>query len=225
MEKTSAASVIAETRLNKYTTNKRMPDRGGRTTEMDAPAPEMPAWQKNRAPMPQRGQHVGGGSGRNVRGGGGNDGRRGTFVFHFLISVFCCIGRADDRRRQPQNIDAGGHYANGGGQQHGGGQKHFQQQPQHQQTAFGNPAYGVSRVFCFCIFTVPFMQSPSTQLFGDASRHYQPQYVPQPQRSNDTGYYQGPPQQQDQMFYNNQQRGGGGHRGGGGPRGGGGGRW
>lgn len=32
-----------------------VPDRGGRTTEIEPPPPEMPAWQKNRVPGPQTG--------------------------------------------------------------------------------------------------------------------------------------------------------------------------
>uniref|UniRef100_A0A4W5R8X6 Family with sequence similarity 98 member A n=1 Tax=Hucho hucho TaxID=62062 RepID=A0A4W5R8X6_9TELE len=48
----------------------RVPDRGGRPTEIEAPPPEMPTWQK-RQDGPQGGGHYGGGGRGGGRGGGG----------------------------------------------------------------------------------------------------------------------------------------------------------
>ena len=64
VEKTSNANVRRKTqsKINKILIKGKVPDRGGRPTEIKPPPPEMPAWQKERA--------VGGGRGGGGRGGG-----------------------------------------------------------------------------------------------------------------------------------------------------------
>lgn len=54
----------------------RVPDRGGRPCEIEAPPPEMPSWQK-RQDAPQGGGHYGGGGGHYGGGGGGHFGGGG----------------------------------------------------------------------------------------------------------------------------------------------------
>ena len=71
VDKTVTGSARAQTRINRVMMSGELPDRGGRTTEMERPPPEMPAWQKQRAStgaQPQRHSSTGGGRGR---GGGG----------------------------------------------------------------------------------------------------------------------------------------------------------
>ncbi|KAK6636213.1 hypothetical protein RUM43_009871 [Polyplax serrata] len=106
VEKTSNASVRKNTQssLNKVIIG-RVPDRGGRPSEQEAPPPEMPSWQKERAPT------SGGGGGR---GGGGrgsgrvqgswNQGHRGH-------------DRGDHRGHDDHRDNRGGHYDNRGGYQ------------------------------------------------------------------------------------------------------------
>ncbi|VEN54600.1 unnamed protein product [Callosobruchus maculatus] len=68
IEKTSSASVrqFTKTQLNKVIIG-RVPDRGGRTSEIAPPPPEMPSWQQRQP----------GGGGFGGRGGGGDRGRGG----------------------------------------------------------------------------------------------------------------------------------------------------
>jgi len=54
--KTSSRSVRTKSRVNAVLHHGQVPDRGGRTLEMSAPAKEMPAWQKERAPGGDRGE-------------------------------------------------------------------------------------------------------------------------------------------------------------------------
>lgn len=53
----------------------RVPDRGGRPSEIEAPPPEMPPWQKRQDGGGGRGGGRGGGGGWGGRGGGGGGGR------------------------------------------------------------------------------------------------------------------------------------------------------
>ncbi|CAH2018143.1 unnamed protein product [Acanthoscelides obtectus] len=95
IEKTSNASVrkFTKTQLNKVIIG-RVPDRGGRTTEIAPPPPEMPSWQQ---------RQPGGGGGFGGRGGGGDRGRGGG------------RGRGSDNySRGGNSYSAGG----GGGYQH-----------------------------------------------------------------------------------------------------------
>ena len=63
----------------------RVPDRGGRPSEIDAPPPEMPRWQERKEGGRGGGGHGGGRGGGNWRGGGGgwnhggHGGKRGRY--------------------------------------------------------------------------------------------------------------------------------------------------
>ncbi|KAJ8981702.1 hypothetical protein NQ317_003423 [Molorchus minor] len=77
IEKTSSSSVRTNTRsrLQKLIIGQ-VPDRGGRTSEIAPPPPEMPSWQQQRSSGPQGGR----GGAQGGRGGaqGGRGGGRGT---------------------------------------------------------------------------------------------------------------------------------------------------
>ncbi|XP_026476917.1 protein FAM98B [Ctenocephalides felis] len=71
LEKTSNANVRKNTKCDiQKVIIGRVPDRGGRPDEHAPPPPEMPSWQKERAPQPQGGF----GGGRGGQGGGGRGG-------------------------------------------------------------------------------------------------------------------------------------------------------
>ncbi|CAH2098757.1 unnamed protein product [Euphydryas editha] len=80
VEKTSSASVRKNTQseVNKVLIG-RVPDRGGRPNEQQAPPPEMPSWQQRSAPSQRGGGGGGPGGGRGGHGGGrgGGGGGRG----------------------------------------------------------------------------------------------------------------------------------------------------
>ncbi|KAB7501402.1 Protein FAM98A [Armadillidium nasatum] len=96
LEKTSNASVRKNTKtnLNKVIIGK-VPDRGGRASELEPPPPEMPSWS-------QRQPGGGGGGDRGGRGGGGQRGRGGS-------------GFSSDRIQGGWNQGGGGFDNRGGG--------------------------------------------------------------------------------------------------------------
>ncbi|KAK4315897.1 hypothetical protein Pmani_012920 [Petrolisthes manimaculis] len=106
LEKTSNASVrkATKTALNKIIIG-RVPDRGGRTNELEPPPPEMPSWTQRSGGGGQGGGRGGGGGGGGGRGGRGG-GRGGG-------------GFSGDRVQGGWNQGGGGGYGGGGGG-HGG---------------------------------------------------------------------------------------------------------
>ncbi|VDM24796.1 unnamed protein product [Hydatigera taeniaeformis] len=79
LEKTSgsAAREFTSCPLNRILMAGQVPDRGGRTWEVEAPLPEMPAFQKRRVGSGRGGGRGRGGRGGDGRGGGGHGGYSG----------------------------------------------------------------------------------------------------------------------------------------------------
>lgn len=77
-EKTCSTRLVTHSKIHKVIIAN-VPDRGGRTSELEPPPPEMPAFQKRQQsaqnyPAPQRERIQGGRGGRGGRGGGGSAG-------------------------------------------------------------------------------------------------------------------------------------------------------
>ena len=81
MKLKKVSSSAPETRNAKNSLTKvkvgRVPDRGGRVTEMAAPPPEMPSWQQRSGQS-----HASTNYNKNQRGGGGGGGK--DFLLHFV---------------------------------------------------------------------------------------------------------------------------------------------
>lgn len=190
IDKTSGVSVRSKTRskLNSIIMKGRVPDRGGRPTEIEPPPPEMPPWQQRSAggsgggyQQPQGQRQA---DGRGGRGGGGGRGGR--------VQSNWNSGSGDSWGQQPQS--GSGH---GYGQQQPGGGGYFggQQQQQQPQAAYG--------------YQQPLQQQPSYYGQQQGAAYYQDFY--------NTGRGGGGQQQPNYNDYGDPRQGGSrGGRGGGG---------
>uniref|UniRef100_A0A673VX09 Family with sequence similarity 98 member A n=1 Tax=Salmo trutta TaxID=8032 RepID=A0A673VX09_SALTR len=118
----------------------RVPDRGGRPTEIEAPPPEMPTWQK-RQDGPQGGGHYGGGGRGGSRGGFDQHSQGGRGGYERGGGGYERGGRGGGGGGRGGKVQGGWSDGGGGGSGGGGYQGHYQEGGGHQ-AGGGRGGYG-----------------------------------------------------------------------------------